>query len=74
MMNFYSMTEFESMMVQLMITEGISHVEAYNLVRQREIDAAEYQKWLDAQAFDHEGYRAWLDSKELELEIFSEFG
>jgi len=60
MINFYTQEEFESQMVELM-AEGVSRVEAFTIVSQREReDAAEYERWLDTQ--------------DLDREIFNEFG
>ena len=61
MINFYTQEEFETQMVELMMTEGVSRVQAFNIVSQREReDAAEYERWLDTQ--------------DLDREIFNEFG
>jgi hypothetical protein len=55
MINFYTQEEFETQMVELMMTEGVSRVQAFNIVSQREReDAAEYERWLDAQEMDRE--------------------
>jgi hypothetical protein len=55
MMNFYTQEEFETQMVELMMTEGVSRVQAFNIVSQREReDAAEYERWLDTQDLDRE--------------------
>jgi uncharacterized protein YoaH (UPF0181 family) len=55
MINFYTQEEFESQMVELMMTEGVSRVQAFNIVSQREReDAAEYERWLDTQDLDRE--------------------
>jgi hypothetical protein len=55
MINFYTQEEFETQMVELMITEGVSRVQAFNIVSQREReDAAEYERWLDTQDLDRE--------------------
>ncbi len=57
MINFYTQEEFETQMVELMMTEGVSRVQAFNIVSQREReDAAEYERWLDAQEMDREIY------------------
>lgn len=61
MINFYSQEEFEGQMVHVMVTEGLSQLEAYTRVRQQEQqEAQEYQNWLDQQI--------------LEDEIYNEFG
>ncbi len=55
MINFYTQEEFETQMVELMMTEGVSRVQAFNIVSQREReDAAEYERWLDTQDLDRE--------------------
>lgn len=55
MINFYTQEEFESQMVELMTTEGVSRVQAFNIVSRREReDAAEYERWLDIQDLDRE--------------------
>lgn len=55
MINFYTQEEFETQMVKLMMTEGVSRLQAFNMVAQRERDdAAEYERWLDAQDADRE--------------------
>lgn len=55
MINFYTQEEFETQMVELMMTEGVSRLQAFNMVAQRERDdAAEYERWLDAQDADRE--------------------
>jgi uncharacterized protein YoaH (UPF0181 family) len=55
MINFYTQEEFETQMVELMMTEGVSRVEAFTIVSQREReDAAEYERWLDTQDLDRE--------------------
>jgi hypothetical protein len=55
MINFYTQEEFETQMVELMMTEGVSRVQAFNMVSRREReDAAEYERWLDAQDLDRE--------------------
>ena len=55
MINFYTQEEFETQMVELMMTEGVSRLQAFNMVAQRERDdAAEYERWLDAQDDDRE--------------------
>lgn len=60
MINFYTQEEFETQMVELMI-EGVSRVDAFTIVSKRERDdAAEYERWLDAQ--------------DLDREVFNEFG
>ena len=57
MINFYTQEEFETQMVELMMTEGVSLVQAFNIVSRREReDAAEYERWLDAQEMDREIY------------------
>lgn len=57
MMNFYTQEEFESQMVQLMVTNGVDRLEAFRIVSQRErADAAEYERWLDTQIADQEIY------------------
>jgi predicted transcriptional regulator len=55
MINFYTQEEFETQMVELMMTEGVSRVEAFTIVSRREReDAAEYERWLDTQDLDRE--------------------
>jgi hypothetical protein len=55
MINFYTQEEFETQMVELMMTEGVSRVQAFTIVSQREReDAAEYERWLDTQDLDRE--------------------
>lgn len=57
MMNFYTQEEFEGQMVQLMVADGVDRLEAFRIVSQRErADAAEYERWLDAQLTDQEIY------------------
>jgi hypothetical protein len=54
MMNFYTQEEFETQMGEL-LNEGFSLVQAFNIVSRREReDAAEYERWLDAQEMDRE--------------------
>lgn len=56
MMNFYTQEEFETQMGEL-LNEGFSLVQAFNIVSRREReDAAEYERWLDAQEMDREIY------------------
>lgn len=57
MMNFYTQEEFEGQMVQLMVAEGVDRLQAFRIVSERErADAAEYERWLDAQIADQEIY------------------
>ena len=63
MMNFYTQEEFEGQMVQLMIAEGVDRLQAFRIVSQREqADAAEYERWLDAQIAGQEIYHefGWI--------------
>lgn len=61
MINFYTQEEFETQMVELMMTEGVSRVQAFNIVSQREReDAAEYERWLDAQDLDREIFNEFV--------------
>ncbi len=56
MINFYTQEEFETQMGEL-LNEGFSLVQAFNIVSRREReDAAEYERWLDAQVMDREIY------------------
>jgi hypothetical protein len=56
MINFYTQEEFETQMGEL-LNEGFSLVQAFNIVSRREReDAAEYERWLDAQEMDREIY------------------
>ena len=55
MSNLNTPAEFETQLVELMMTEGVSRLQAFNMVAQRERDdAAEYERWLDAQDADRE--------------------
>lgn len=59
MINFYTQEEFETQMAEL-LTEGFSLVQAFNIVVRRERDdAAEYERWLDAQDADREIFHAF---------------
>jgi hypothetical protein len=56
MINFYTQEEFETQIGEL-LNEGFSLVQAFNIVSRREReDAAEYERWLDAQEMDREIY------------------
>jgi hypothetical protein len=56
MINFYTQEEFETQLGEL-LNEGFSLVQAFNIVSRREReDAAEYERWLDAQEMDREIY------------------
>ena len=58
MINFYTQEEFETQMVELMVTEGLSQLEAYRVVSEREKkDAEDYHRWLDNQLIEEDIYQ-----------------